>query len=421
MNLMQTIFKITNRLKPVLMKILPHKMLRKIKHRLVLNSMQNMKQVKIEPFDKTKNKNGINLIGNIKAETGLGQSCRLVAKELLESQIDFSIYNYDQIGDHVDNNTTWDSKISSELPYNINLVHINPYEFGIAFSQLDKSVWDTRYNIAFWLWELEEFPDAWAPCISCFDEIWTPSEFISNSIRKKTKKPVKTIPYCVNALINKEYDRTFFHLPKDQLLFLMMYDSNSIIERKNPKAVFEAFKHAFPQNNTEVGLIVKVNNVTKEDLQIIKDNMSGYSNIHIITETLDKDQVNSLIKCSDVLVSLHRAEGFGLVLAEAMLLGTPTIATNWSSNTEFMNSEVSCLVNYKLIELLKDYGPFEKGNRWADADVVEAADYMKKLYEDKEFYLSISDRAKTFVENKLSMEKATSIINQRIGEIYEQS
>jgi glycosyltransferase involved in cell wall biosynthesis len=410
---------ISNRLKPILLKIFPHKLLRRLKKNMIRSSIDSLAATKVISFVPGKYEHGINLIGNIKAESGLGQSCRLVADELLASGIDFSIYSYSQLGNVKEAASKWDDKISSELPYSINLIHINPYEFGLAFAQLDSSVWDCRYNIAFWLWELEEFPEEWTPCFSCLDEIWTPSEFISKSIRKRTNLPIITIPYSVNVSIKQIYSRDYFHLPKDKFLFLVMYDSSSITERKNPKGTMDAFKRAFDKAQQDVGIIIKVNNAVKEDINLIKHEMNGYSNVYIIQDTLDKDCVNSLIKCSNVLVSLHRSEGFGLVLAEAMLLGIPTIATNWSSNIEFMNQEVSCLVDYKLIEIEKDMGPFKKGNRWADPDITEASHFMNKLYTDKSFYDLIALKAKLYINDKLSIQRAAESINKRVAEIME--
>lgn len=416
-NYSKLLLNITNVLKPVLLKLFPYRLLRMMKGKIISQSFNKLKSIKVEPFEPSRYKEGINLIGNIKAETGLGQSCRLLANELNSSNYDFTIYHYNQLGNLSLEDNTWNHKISARLPYNINLIHINPHELGLAFIQLDKSVWDYRYNIAFWLWELEEFPEEWKPCFHCINEIWTPSEFISKSIRKKTNLPVKTIPYCVNVSIKHEYDRTFFHIPSDQFLFLTMYDHNSIVERKNPLGVFEAFKQAFKKDEDKIGLVVKINNADKEDIKIIQSAFDGYNNIYLITDTLDKDQVNSLIKCVDVFVSLHRAEGFGLVLAEAMLLGTPTIATNWSSNTEFMNQDISCLVNYSLKEIDKDLGPFKKGNRWADPDIKEAAIFMKKLYNDRLYYNDIAFKAQSYIKEKLSIKKAVELIEQRIKEI----
>lgn len=404
--------------KPILLKIIPVKILRKMKGKMISDSFGKLSEMQICPYEAGHYKRGINLIGNIKAETGLGQSCRLVASALGHTDIPMSVYQYTQLGTQKMNNTSWDDKISGELPYDINLIHINPYELGIAYLQMDPSVWNYRYNIAYWLWELEEFPDEWTPCFHCLDEIWAPSEFICSAIRKKTDLPVKCIPYHVEAEIHTEFGRKEFQLPEDKFLFLMMYDHSSGMERKNPLGVIKAFKQAFPKANENAGLVIKINNFTKEDEDKIGSLLGGYTNIYLIKETLDRDHINSLTKCVDVVVSLHRAEGFGLVLAEAMLLGTPAIATNWSSNTEFMDEHTGCMVNYEMTEIKEDMPPFKAGNRWADPDLTQAAGYMRKLYEEKEFYRQIASNAREHIQDLLSIERITGLMERRLNEIY---
>lgn len=409
---------ITSKLKPLLIKILPIEILRKIKRKLVRNLIDaNMKKCN-KVFNRTKNPDGINFIGLIKAEVGLGQSCRLIADALENSYINYTVFNQIQINSSRQEDTSWDDKITNTTPYNINLIHINPSDLAIAYLTLDKSVWEYKYNIGFWLWELEEFPDEWVNCFNVLDEIWTPSEFVSNSIRKKTSLPVHTMIYPISAPINEKYNRAYFNLPEDKFLFLCMYDSNSVTERKNPMAVINAFKKAFKPTNESVGLVIKINNPDPDDLDLIRHTLREYPNIYIIDEIMTKIEVNSLIKKVDVLVSLHRAEGFGLPLAEAMLLGTPTIATAWSANTEFMNNEIACMVDYSLIALDKDYGVFKKGNLWADPDVNHAAEHMRKLFEDKNFYSTISINAQNYIKDNLNLEKASNAIEHRINQIY---
>lgn len=408
----------TSSLKPILIKILPKELLRNVKRRLVNNLMDTTIRKNDKVYDRTKNSDGINLIGLIKAEVGLGQSCRLLAEAINNTGIDYTIFNQIQINSCRQEDTSWDDKITNTTPYNINLIHVNPPDLAIAYLTLDKSIWEHKYNIAFWLWELEEFPDEWVKCFDMLDEIWTPSDFVSNSIRKKTSLPVHTMIYPISAPIEETYNRKHFKLPKDKFLFLCMYDSNSMTERKNPMAAIKAFKDSFKPNNESVGLVIKINNPDADDLNLIKDSLKDYSNIYIIDEIMTKTEVNSLINEIDVLISLHRAEGFGLPLAEAMFLGKPTIATNWSANTEFMNEEVACMVDYNLITLNKDYGVFKKGNRWADPDINQAADYMRKLYKDKNFYNNISINAQNYIKNNLNLEQASRAIENRIKQIY---
>ena len=360
---------------------------------------------------------GINLIGPVRAAMGLGQSCRLLADILENTEYDFCIKDFSLGNGVVDLDHTYDLKICDDIKYNINIFHIEPIELMCAAPQMGEEVWNGRYNIAFWLWELESFPKAWNKSFDLIDEIWTPSEFTSSCLRKYTDKPIYTIPYCISAPTDEKYGREYFGLPEERFLFLCMYDTNSTMERKNPSAVIRAFQKAFQENDNKVGLILKMNNPTEQDIRQINNMIGNYNNIYIFTDILDKVAVNSLIKCVDVFVSLHRAEGFGLVMAEAMLNGTPCIATNWSSNTEFMNEEVACMVDYEFVTLKKSVPPYEKGIRWANANVEHAAFYMKKLYQDREFYNQLADKAQKYVAEKLEMEKAVKLVQNRIKEI----
>lgn len=411
--------KILKSAKPILTRVIPISVLRKARQKLERQRvLGTMKQLPTS-FKPEMHPKGINLIGGILGNSGLAQSSRLVAAVLDEGQVPFTIYNYPPLENKDTEDNSFKDKLSDDLPFGINLIHINPQEMMRAYMALDTRLWDDRYNIAFWLWEIEDFPDQWKILFDYLDEIWTPSEFVSNAIQAKTTLPVYTIPYCVTVPVDKECNRAYFGLPSDLFLFLAMYDSASIAERKNPQGIIEAYKKAFSPKDKGVGLVIKVNHATTKELESLKAQLVEYEHVYLLTEMLEKAQANSLIQCVDVVVSLHRGEGFGLVLAEAMMLGVPTIATNWSANTEFMNSQVACMVDYQLVTLKKDIFPYEKGQRWAEANIQQAAEYMKRLFNDASYYENIKETAQSYIVDKLSMNQAVEKVNTRINKIYQ--
>jgi glycosyltransferase involved in cell wall biosynthesis len=179
-----------------------------------------------------------------------------------------------------------------------------------------------------------------------------------------------------------------------------------------------AYKKAFPVEPGDCGLVMKVNHAEPCELRRLREALGAYKNIYFISDTLTKVEMNSLIGCADVYVSLHRAEGFGLICAEAMLLGKPVIATNWSANTEFMNADVACMVDCEFVISERDSGSYKKGARWASPDEDQASAYMRRLYEDKPYRNSISKRARAHISETLNLERAARRVRNRIDEIY---
>ena len=402
-------------MKPFLLKILPLSLLKKIKKN-VIHSAYNENTIRL-PYDKGAYPFGINLIGYIKAQMGLGQGCRLMASAIETSGIPFTIMDT-RVGNPFNHNdNTWNDQIVKAPKYSINIFHVNPEQMPPLQLSLPVDTLDKRYNIGVWLWELPDFPDEWCDAFGLVDEVWAPSVFNCESIRTKANVPVTLIPYGIAADFDEKYDREYFELPNDKFLFLSMYDANSTIQRKNPIGAVKAFKKAFTPKDNTVGLVIKINNPTDEDLAIINEELQGYTNIYFIKNTMSKVEVNSLIKAVDVFVSLHRAEGFGLVIAEAMLLGTPVVATDWSANVDFMNEENSCPVSYELKQLGQDYFFYKAYQHWAEPDINNAAEYMVRLLNDKEYYEKLCKNAKQYIETNFSIQKSAEAISKRISEI----
>ena len=197
----------------------------------------------------------------------------------------------------------------------------------------------------------------------------------------------------------------------------MSYDGLSNSDRKNPDAAIAAYKEAFPTELPDVGLIIKATHVRESEMSHLHGLMSGYNNVYILTDSFSKEQFNSLIKCSDVHISLHRSEGFGLVMAEAMFLGTPTVSTNWSANAEFMSEDACCMVPANIMEIQKETPPYHKGYHWADPDVHVAAGFIRRLYDDKDFYNYKKEAAYRLIRELMAPERAAATLKKRFEEL----
>jgi len=239
-------------------------------------------------------------------------------------------------------------------------------------------------------------------------------------VSAKSPIPVLLMPHAISIEQPLPYSRADFGLPENEFLFLMMYDMSSFQKRKNPQAVIQAFKTAFPDANG-VKLVIKTQNshLHPQELAELRGFLEESPGLIHIDKTLSRSEIYGLENVCDSFVSLHRSEGFGLPLAESMYLGKPVIATGWSANTDFMNHENSCLVNYKLVELTETIGPYDKGQLWAEPDVEHASWYMRKVHGDDIFRRPIAAAASASIREHYAPEVIGSIYRKRLNVIEE--
>ena len=211
--------------------------------------------------------------------------------------------------------------------------------------------------------------------------------------------------------------RTFFGLPEGAFLFLTLYDVRSYVERKNPYGAIDAFEKAFGTQHTDVLLVVKALNAGPGEMARLRRRIGSACNIRVLSATLEKRAVHSLIRACDALVSLHRSEGFGLVLAEAMSLGVPVIATGWSANTDFMDGGNSCPVSYHLVDTGGAYVPMRQRQQWADPDLADAAAQMRRLVLEPSFRRRIAQAGQDTIRLRFSVDASAAKMSARLHEL----
>jgi len=355
---------------------------------------------------------GLNVYGYVQAESGIGQSVRSTIQALLSIKFPFSVVDFRE-GNISRMNEKIPEEILGEPAHNTNLFHINADQTPHAIEHIGPEQLEGKYNIGYWAWELPEFPDEWVGASKFLDEIWVPSSFCQKAIAKKISIPVRVIPHSLAIAANELFkNRNELNLQNDDFIFLSMFDCLSVPERKNIFAVIEAFKKA----ELPAKLVIKVTNLGMEEeygARLFKEAELN-KDIILIDGYWERNDIHSLLNCCDVFVSLHRSEGFGLGMAEAMYLGKPVIASGWSGNLEFMNKDNSFLVRYKLISLEKDYGPYKKGNTWCSPDVDRAASYMRELFEDEKKRLEVGRIAQRSIRKQLSPESIGRLIENHL-------
>ncbi len=346
---------------------------------------------------------GLNVVGWFRAELGIGESARCMARAtaaagLAHAFVDMKLPCLNRMGDD-----TFAAQLQKTNPYRVNVFHIDPpvsrdidHHHGDSFRR-------ERYNVAYWAWELPEFPDEWVAACEFYDEIWTPSAFCRDAIAAKTPLPVHVMPHAIAFALPTGDQRPRFGLPTDRTTFLFLYDLNSYQERKNPHAVIEAYRQAFP-DETGVHLVIKTQNPERnpETFARLQKSLAGLTHTTLITETLSREDVHALEAACDVFVSLHRSEGFGLAVAETMYLGKPVISTDWSATAEFVDAHNGCPVPVDLIELTETHGPYAKGQIWANPRVPAAAEAMRRLAADPDLRARLGANAARTIRERFS-------------------
>ena len=303
-------------------------------------------------------------------------------------------------------------------PVTIITVAPTPY-FATAY---ERSGWFRKagvYRIAYWAWELETIPEEWVAMLPLVDEIWAPTEFVARAMRTRMTVPVHRMLPGVEVGEFTPVSKSELGIPDDHFVFLFMFDMYSDAARKNPLAVIRAFCLAFSSTEKAI-LVIKTTSGSPDPIAAERlEAAASTAGVVLLRETLPRAKAYGLIEMCDCFVSLHRSEGFGLGLAEAMLFGKPVIATGYSGNLDFMTEHNSLLVDYKLVPT-RDSGPlYTSESVWAEPSEQHAAAQMRRLFDDRVEAAAIGARAQAELRETLSLRAGGERMRERLRQIME--
>jgi glycosyltransferase involved in cell wall biosynthesis len=246
---------------------------------------------------------------------------------------------------------------------------------------------ETRYRIGYWAYELESLPQEWRRTAHALHEIWAPSQFVADAIQRSVGHdvPVTVMPYPTADLSHIEGDRARFRLSPEAFVVLVLFDLRSTRARKNPDAAVDAYLQAFPEPDDRAMLVCKVTAAEQAPAEFakLKSRIGGRQDIRLMTERLEDEGVWRLIASADVILSLHRSEGYGLVLAEAMKLRRCVVATGWSGNMDFMDADNAVPIPFRRVRVQDPQKQYVAPDQtWAEADVAAAASALQRLQAD---------------------------------------
>lgn len=363
------------------------------------------------------NQKGVDVVGFLRAEHGIGEASRLLVRSLETVNVPMSKVSYTD----TTSRQQVDIEVDRKAFHNVGVLAVNADVLPPLMSHPTGRLLRDRYLIGQWFWELEKAPKWYANSYQYLNELWAPTRFIEAMLRRSAPKNVvitrMPLPVLM-PIVNPEFRREQLGID-ERFMFLFLFDYWSSMERKNPIGVIEAFKLAFAENEGPILVIKTVNgrNHLSEQSALLTASKDR-SDIFIIDRYLESSDNSALIQSSDCYISLHRSEGLGLTMAEAMLLKTPVIATGYSGNMDFTNSQNCALVKWKYKRVGRKAHAYDKRAKWADPDLNEAALMMQRMYRDEAYRDEISMLAYSDMVNKYNIEVCGKRMRARLEEIW---
>jgi glycosyltransferase involved in cell wall biosynthesis len=362
---------------------------------------------------------GVNVLGLMRSELGIAAAARLLADGLEAAGVPVQRRPLGEfvLGNREGTDAVAHADVAQE-PYQFNVIGLNGPELAAAGRELGP--YRDRYTIGSWWWEVHDsLPEVWLLGALRLDEVWVASDHIAEALRPFIPLPITKVTLPVIPVAAPALSRDELGLP-DGFLFLFVFDYFSTLPRKNPLGVIKAFKRAFPPGSGAKLVLKSINGthaVAKREL--IRGLIGGHPDIVTMDGLVPADRKNGLVAACDCYVSLHRAEGFGLPLAEAMSLGKPVVATGYSGNLEFMTEENSYLVDWVERRIGDETAHYPSDGTWAEPELGHAAALMRRVFEDRDEALGRGARAAEDIATRHSMQAAGESMRARLEQVGE--
>ena len=358
---------------------------------------------------------GVNVIGYLEAELGLGEIGRKLTKAAERSDLPTATVIFRRT--HSRQQHPFEQVGAANAPYDTNIICVNADGLHLVRDAFGPALFAGRYSIGVWFWELGYFPPSQHQAFHLVDEVWVASPFVREAIAAQTHKPVLVVPIPLEPPAIQGRTRGELGLP-DSFVFLFSFDFFSVMERKNPLGLVEAFRRAFVSGEGPVLVIKTINGEHKRrELNRLRDAAGDRSDIRIVDGYVAPEEKDALIAACDCYVSLHRSEGLGLTMAEAMSLGKPVIATGYSGNLTFMDEGNSYLVRFTAGRVPAGCDPYPPGVEWAEPDLDHAGELLRRVYENPDEASVVGERGREAILKRHTVGRTAEFIRKRIDEI----
>ena len=359
---------------------------------------------------------GVNVAGYLRSELGIGE----VARQMI-SALDAAGVTALPVGLVAPDSRQGHTYVAGDHdrnPFPVNIVCVNADGLPVFAQEAGERFFEDRYTIGVWWWETSEFPERFMDAFDYVDEVWVGSRFVAQAVTE-APSPVPVIPVPIPVRFSEPPPlRPGEHRWPDAFTYLFSWDYCSVFARKNPLAAIEAYTAAFDEHDG-TALVLKCINPGFDAAghRAVKDAIAGREDIVLMDDYLDPGDKDRLMRSCDCYVSLHRSEGLGLTMAEAMFHGKPVVATGYSGNADFMTPENSFPVGYELVPIGEGAAPYPPDGTWAEPDIGEAARLMRQVFEQREEAARRGARAAHDIRTRYSAQAAGEVMRARLERI----